>query len=432
MEKLKALTQGNFAKNVIVLTGGAVFAQALNFLVSPIITRIYSPSDYGIMTIYAAVLAIISLLGSLSYELAIPIAEDDKKAINIFSLCILILSVLSVIMAIVLHFFGEEILGILDAAVILKYKYFIPVGFFSIGFYTVASSWAFRKKTFKTLAKTAYSQSIVGNAAKIGLGVFTLGPMGLILGRILSESAGVFTLMIDMVRGSLEDFKKISFKDMFWVAKRYKKFPFFSAPTLLLTSMSAQVPTIFMSKLYGSQMIGLYGLAFGVTYLPVTIIGKAVQDVFYGESASLSRSNPIRIKELADKLMMKLIVLIGIPLLILMLFGPQLFSIVFGEAWREAGVYSRLISISTFAYFIFHPLTSVFTVFEEQKQLFYLNVAKLIVVIIWFQATKSLNLGAYVAVIILNSIMAALDFVKYLMAQKILKTSIRSMESDIN
>lgn len=429
MEKLKKLSQGEFARNVAVLTGGAVFAQALNFLISPVITRIYSPSDYGTLTIYNAVLGTISLIGSLTYESAIPIAKDDKKAINLFSLCIIVLSTITTVIAFLLYFFGEGLLGILDAKVITRYKYFIPIGFFAIGFYMVASGWAFRKKDFKTMAKTTYSQSIAGNITKIALGLLYSGPVGLILGRIIGESAGSFTLMISMVRKNLNDFKDISLKEMVWCAKRYIKFPLFSAPTLFLTSLSAQIPTIFMSTIYGEKMIGFYGLAFTVTYLPITLIGKSIQDVFYGESASLSQKNAKRIKELSDKLMIKLIVLAGIPMIILIAFGPQLFSIVFGSMWREAGVYSRLITISTFSYFIFHPISAVFTIFEEQKQFFYLNIIRLILVIILFQIVKVTKLDSYTTVIVLSAVMGVLEFLKYLMAQKILKDSIK-LEGD--
>lgn len=426
MEKLRELARGNFAKNVIVLTGGAVFAQALNFILSPIITRIYTPSDYGILTIYGAVLGLISMTGALTYEEAIPIAEDDEKAINILSLCFLILTIMTLIVTVVLFFLGESMLGLLNAKEILRYKYFIPVGVFSIGLYMIVSGWAFRKKNFKAIANTSYSQSIAGNATKIGLGVLSFGPVGLILGRIVGESLGVLTLFFPMFKSDKDIFKKINIKTMVWTAKRYRRFPIFSAPTILLSSLSAQVPVILMSTIYGAKIVGLYGIAITVTYLPATLIGKSIQDVFYGESASLSNKNPERIKEISDKLMMKLILLAGVPMLTLILFGPVLFSFVFGSGWRQAGVYSRLITIATFSHFIFQPSGSIFAVFEEQKQYFYLNILKLVLVLILFQVVKFMGLNSYITVFILSLIMAIVEAIKYLMAQKILKDAIEN------
>ncbi len=426
MEKIRNLTKGNFAKSVILLTGGAIFAQVITFVVSPIITRIYSPVDYGILTVYNAVLGIVSMMGALSYEEAIPIADDDEKAVNIFSLCIMILLTITIIVSILLFFFGENLLELLNAKEILKYKYFIPIGLFSIGLYIIVSGWAFRKKNFKALAKTKYSQSIVGNVTKIGLGLLSFGPIGLILGRIFAESAGIFDLLRSMVKDDKNILKKINIKTMTYVAKRYIKFPLFSAPTILLISLSTQVPIILMSTIYGSKVVGLYGIAITVTYLPATLVGKSIESVFYGESASLRHENPERIKELSDKLMLKLILLAGIPMLILIAFGPQLFSIVFGAAWREAGIYSRLSTIATFSYFISQPSSAIFIVFEEQTQLFFLNVVKLILVLILFQAIKMMNLDSYAAIFILSLIMAALDFGKYIMAQKILRDAIKT------
>lgn len=426
MEKIRNLTKGNFARSVIVLTGGAVFAQVINFIISPIITRIYSPVDYGILTVYNAVLGIVSMMGALTYEQAIPIGDDDERAINIFALCITILTTITIVITALLFFFGENLLGLLNAKTILKYKYFIPIGFFSIGLYMIVTGWAFRKKNFKSIAKTKYSQSIVGNATKIGLGLLSFGPIGLILGRIFAESAGVFNLLSAMIQGDENIFKKINIKTMVYVAKRYVKFPLFSAPTMLLTSLSTQIPIILMSTIYGSKVVGLYGIAITVTYMPATLIGRSIEDVFYGESASLSYKNPIRIKELSDKLMLKLILLAGIPMLILIAFGPQLFSIVFGSVWREAGVYSRLITVATFSYFIFQPSSTIFIVFEEQRQLFFLNIVKLILVAVLFQVIRINNLDSYTAILTLSLIMAILDVFKYLMAQKILNDAINT------
>lgn len=424
MEKIREAVKGSFAKSVLMLTGGAVFAQAMNFLLSPVITRIYVPEEYGIMIIYNATLGMVSLLGTLTYELAIPIAEDDEKAINVFALCIMVLLGITGLMVGLLFFFGDFVLGLLNASTITEYKYLIPVGFFGIGLYMTASNWAFRRKNFGIIAKTNYSQSIAGNLTKIGLGLLSFGPVGLIIGRIIAESAGVVTLMVSLVKKEAYLFKKISKREIVWAAKRFVKFPLFSAPTVFLTSLSTQVPVILMSSLYGAKVVGFYGLALTVTFLPVTLVGKAVQDVFYGEAASIGRQRPDRIKFLSDKLMKKLVLLAGAPMLVLILFGPFLFATVFGAEWKEAGVYSRILTVYMFSYFIFHPIAAVYLIFEQQKRFFFLNIVKLGFVLIAFQFVKYFSMGSHLAIFIFSMGMAATELIKYIMAQNILKKAI--------
>lgn len=428
MEKIRNLFKSSFGKNVIMITGGTIFAQILTALLSPVITRIYSPKDYGILTVYTAILGMISLLGALSYDYAIPIADDDGKAINILSLCIIILFLFTFILILLLVFFGSNILRLFDADTLLKYKYFIPLGFFATGLYTVFSSWAFRKKDFHSIAKTKYSQSIIGNITKIGLGLVYIGPIGLILGRILGQSAGIGTLAKPLIKSDKDLFKKINKKDILWSAKRYINFPLFSAPTLFLISFSSQIPVIFISNLYGSEIVGFYGLALGITFLPMTLIGKSIQDVFYGEAANIGKSNPQRVKQLSNKLLKKLKLIGLIPMIILVFWGPFLFSFVFGANWYNAGIYSRLLTPFVFSHFIFHPISTVFSIFEQQKKSFILNVIKLIMVLVVFGIAKLFLLDSYLAVLIFSIAMAIIELFKYLLAQKIMNDEIGKME----
>lgn len=428
MEIIRDLFKSSFGKNVIMLTGGTVFAQTLTALLSPVITRIYSPEDYGIVTVYTAILGMISLLGALSYDSAIPIADDDEKAINTLSLCIIILFLFTSILILLLVFFGNNILRLSDADTLLKYKYFIPLGFFATGLYTIIAKWAFRKKDFHSITKTKYSQSIIGNITKIGLGLLSFGPIGLILGRILGQSAGISTLAKPLIKTDKDLFKKINKKGILWSAKRYINFPLFSAPSLFLVSFSSQIPVIFISNLYGSDTVGFYGLALTITFLPMTLIGKSVQDVFYGEAANIGKSNPKRIKQLSNKLLKKLILIGFFPMIILVFWGPFLFSFVFGINWYNAGIYSRLLTPFVFSHFIFHPISTIFSIFEQQKKSFVLNMLKIIMVLIVFGIAKLILLNSCWAVFIFSIAMAITELYKYILAQKIMNNEIEKME----
>ena len=418
------MKEGSFTKNVLMIMGGTVFAQALSTLLSPIITRLYNPEDYGILTVYAAFLGMISLLGALSYDSAIPIAEDEDKAFNLLTLCVGILNFVTVILFAILFIAGDFLLTAFKAEQILKYKYYLPIGFFLTGLYTVISQWAFRRKDFKSITVTKYSQSITGNATKISFGLFQAGSIGLILGTILSQSAGIVTLVKPNFNAFRKLLKKVNLEEVKGLAKRYHRFPLYTAPGLFILSASGQLPTIFMSSLYGAGIVGLYGLARGITFLPMTIIGKSVQDVFYGEVASIGRSNPTIIKELSNKLLKKLILVVFLPMLVLVLFGPLLFSFVFGLVWKEAGVFARILTIEVFFHFIFHPISSVFTIFEQQKKSFGLNVIRLILVLSVFGISSHYALEPTVTVFIYSIAMAIVEILKYILAQKIMDEEI--------
>jgi len=142
----------------------------------------------------------------------------------------------------VFYFFGKPILTLLDARVLLNYRYLIPVGVLFGGSYSILLQWAYRKKDFKSISKTKLTQSIAGNGVKIGLGLFGVGPVGLVFGQIFKEGVGVGTLSRSFRKKDRHLLKKINKKEILWSAKRYKNFPIFSAPSQFLNSAGVQLP----------------------------------------------------------------------------------------------------------------------------------------------------------------------------------------------
>jgi len=408
-----------------MIAGGTAFAQVLSYMLSPIISRIYTPEDFGVLTVYSAILGMISLLGALSYDSAIPIAENDEKAINVLGLCLLILCISTIGLTLVLYLIGKPLLNMLNAEQLLNYRFLLVIGFFLTGLYTVLMSWAFRQRNFKTITKTKFSQSITSNGVKLGLGFLNSGANGLILGRIFSESAGITTLAAPFLRRESHLLQTISKAGMRWAAKRYVRFPLFSAPGLLLVSVSSQLPSIFINSIYGAQVIGLYGFAFSIVYLPMSLIGKAIQDVFYGEAASIGKSDPRRVKKLSNKLLKRLILIGSIPLAAFVLFGPVMFSFVFGSNWFQAGEYARILSIQAFAHLIFHPISTIFGIFERQSTFLILNVVKLILAFAIFGLTVVLSLDSFMAITLLTVAFSFVELLKFIFAQRILDTAIR-------
>ncbi len=418
---LKEIFHNKFAKNVTMIAGGTAFAQLLSALSSPIITRLYNPQEYGVLTVYTAFLGLIAIVASLKYEWAISIAENDEKAINVMGLCFWILVTFTIIISTIIFLLGEVILNLLNANVLINYKYLIPIGAFFIGSYNILMQWSFRRKNFKAIARTKLSQSIVGNGVRIGLGLLGFGPVGLILGQIFTQGAGLGTLSRPFIKQDKHLLQRINRREIRWSAKRYKDFALFSAPSQILNMAGLQLPVFFITAMYGSQVVGLYGLANGIINLPMQLIGNSVADVFYGEAASIGRADCKRLKDLSSKLFQKLLIIGLIPLLLLLCFGPFLFSFVFGSQWYEAGVYARILSLMVFTRFIFTPMSRIFFILEKQKEAFMLDLSRVILVLVSFGVSVFFELNPHLAISLYSVAMSIVYLITYIIIQKVLK-----------
>lgn len=411
IDKIKKAFSNRFVKGVVLISGGTTLAQIISGLASLVIARIYSPEEYGILAIYSSVLSILSIAGSLKYEWGIPIADDEDTAINLVALSGIITFTISGMILILLLLFGNEILALFNGEDLLGLKYFIPLGVFLTSLYTIFYQWALRKKNFKEISRTKLVQSIYQNIAKIGLGLLKAGPIGLIVGTIVGQSAGITTLSKDFIEK--KSLKKINRKKIAWCAKRYKKFPIYSAPSQVLNTLGIQLPTILMTTLYGSEAVGFYGLANTIVNIPVSLISASVSDVFYAEASSEGRDNPKKLKKLSNELLRKLLLIGAIPLFVLLFAGPELFNLVYGANWYEAGIYGQILSIMVYARFVFTPITIVFTVFEKQQAALLLDGLRVVLVLIAFGIGSIYELSIYKTLILYSIAMVFVYLISY-------------------
>ena len=424
---IKDTFKSSFAKSAAIIAGGTAIAQLLNAAFYPVITRLYSPDEFGMFTVFLSTLGILVIIGSLRYENSIPIADDNVKAINSFALSFIIAIILSALITLILLIFGERIFSYFDAEALYDYKYYIPLGFFLAVLCNVLMQWAFRKKNFKGISQTKISRSSAMNVTQVGLGLINFGPLGLILGKILGETSGSATLGLSLLKKDNHLLSYISFEKIKWSARRYIKFPFFSAPSQLFNKAGIELPVFFITSLYGSTVVGLYGLAHIIVNLPIVLIGVSVGDVFYAEAASTGRKDPSKLKDLSGKLLKRLAIIGLLPTIILLFFGPFLFGFVFGPDWHEAGIYARIISLLVFARLVFTPISRIFFVFEKQKQALILNFIRVILVLFTFAAAGFFDFSSYLAVGLYSFFMILTYLAAYFYAQKIITDQIKKL-----
>lgn len=415
------IKNNNFAKNILLISGGTIIAQATNTLFSPLLTRIYTPDQFGVLTVYTSLLSILSVTASLRYEWAIPIADDKKKAINALVSSLIILFSVVFVITILINLASHDLFNAVSLNSLYDYKNFIPAGVFFVGLYNIFVQWAYRNKDYRNLSKTKILQSITQNFMKLLLGFLGLGNIGLITGRILGQSAGV-AMITKSIRHDFPNFKsEVSFKDVIWTLKRYKNFAIYSTPGQLLNSAGVQLPVFLLATLFNSNVVGYYGLANTIVSLPMTLIGMSVADVYYSEIANLKSSNPSKIKHLTKKLLIQLTIIGLIPLVLLIITGPYLFSTVFGQEWVIAGVYARLIAPLVYVRLVFTPFSRIFAVFERQRLSLFIDVLRIAIVIIIFVFAQINNFDSYETILIYSAGMMIVYLFTFLVSYKIIK-----------
>src|SRR5699024_4663850 len=172
-------------RNVLTLLTGTKIAQAIPIAISPILTRLYTPEDFGALAIFIAITAILGSIANGRYELAIVLPKSNKEALSIMLFSLIISTVLSAILMLIIIAFHSNIVELLNAENIAMWLYFIPMVVFFSGLYNSLNYYNTRKKKFSVIAKTSITRSTGLAIVQITIGIFKKGSSGLILGQMV-------------------------------------------------------------------------------------------------------------------------------------------------------------------------------------------------------------------------------------------------------
>jgi len=375
----KILPKGQFARSVAVLAGGTAGAQLLMIAASPILTRLYTPEDFGLLAVYMSLLSLFTVISSMRYELAIPLPESDQEAAYLTLLSLFIVVFVTIISGVAVVFAGSYAAKLLGTPKLANFFWLLPVGIFLIGSYQVFNYWALRTKSFPTIAKTRIRQTI--STVTIQVIGFKLGGITLVLGQAVGQGAGTLTLAKPAIKRP--EFKGWKWVDLKIVAKRYRNFPLFSTWSGLANTAGMQIPPLMFAALFSPAIAGFYAIAHRVLALPTGLIGGAIGNVFFSNAAEDYRKGQLQplFENVLDKLVM-----ISIPIMVLLIFaGPTLFEFVFGTDWKQAGIFAQWMAVWIGMVFISSPLSVLFSIVEKQAVgLFFQSIMLIVRVIVIF------------------------------------------------
>lgn len=395
------VSKSKFTKNLVILLSGTGLAQVMGILLSPVLSRVYTPKDFGIFGTVLALSGILISISTLRYENALVLEKDEEEVIKLQDLCVLILLIVSFLSCFFILFFPQVFFWIDRDANNSQYLiYAIPIIFFT-GLYNIFYFRLNREEEYKVLAKVQVYKKLALLFFQLLFGVLGFFTLGLIMGNILGSLIATVIILISFTK----KIKLPNFRALTQIAKRYHQFPLYSAPQGLINSIMAQLPVIVLSAKYGVVIVGAYYFALKIVQLPATFMGQAVRTVFYKEA--VNRKDQFRnLYQLLNKVTLTLFLLMISPVILLVFFGPSLFSYIFGTEWELAGEFAKWLILWFGMNFIHSPSRSLFFVFEKQRLLlisdFALSIVRSIVLLItmlYFDATWMIALYSIVSVI---------------------------------
>ena len=385
--KLNKYIKSDFLKNIITLSSGSIIANLITFFSAPILYRIYDKSDYGTLALYSSFVGVIAVFSTMQYLQPILLEKDEKNVISIVWLARFINILIALLVSIIIFFFGEIIAVFLGNSEISFWLYILPISIFFTAQNEILRVIANRKKYYKIMSINTILISLLVPIISISFGIINSGPLGLFLGLLASHIIPALILFIYIKKNNPEFNFYFNATKMKRLAKTYKNFPIYVLPSEFINRFTNQLPVFMLSKFSGPEVVGLYNLTVKMLGLPIQLVGSSISEVFRKRAVQdfhkIGHFSKIFLKTL------KYLTLISIlPIIIILFFGTEIFSFIFGIKWAESGELAKILILFFSLKMIVSPLSYSYFIRNKLKEdmllHIYMFISNLAVFIIGF------------------------------------------------
>lgn len=346
----------SFFRNVATLASGTVIAQLLPMLASPILTRLYSPEQFGLFAIFMAFVSSLTQASMGHYEVAMMTPKHSQTAKELFIIALYFSLGFAGITFVGIAFFHQSILTLLNAQELSNWIYIVPLMVLAIGLSQLAAYYANRSGNYSYMSHAALLQGVTIVSISLLLGALKIGFSGLVIAYVCGALVS-FAYLWWRHRMELLALDFNVSKNKVKLAKRYKDYPLFSGSMSIFDGLSLALPTFFLASGYPEAVVGYFALVIRILYSPLTFLSISVGQVNLKKMVDLIHLEH-NILPYLHKVTLVLILVAGIPSLLLIFFAPEIFSFIFGKNWLVAGEYAQILAPALIIRFTASTLSS--------------------------------------------------------------------------
>jgi len=358
----------SLSRNISVLVSGTVLAQVVPIALQPVLKRIYTPEDFGVLDIYLKTLGILFVVFALKYDMGVVLPKNRVKALLLLNLSVIIAFAFTIISIILISIFKTNLTELLQIKESYSFVlYILPFSTLFFSLYNTFNYLLIRDKKFVSSSINRISRRGAEGAIQVGFGFSSsLKSFGLFIGDLIGNFVfflSAFYQSIGKIKYDKRFFKPSMLKA---VAKEYSDLPKYNIiPEMLNGFFGASITFMVLSK-FGMEEVGYLEPTQRILAIPAAFISVSVGQVLLqriSESIGLKR----KITKNIIQISLGLTAMIIPFYIIIKIFGPDLFAWFFGDKWKISGTYATFLVMYFSISFITSPLGQVLIALKKFK-----------------------------------------------------------------
>jgi O-antigen/teichoic acid export membrane protein len=384
-------------RDIAIILRGSLVAQAIGFLILPILSRLFTPDAFGNFQLFQAISSVLLVFAAMRYEVALLRAENDRELRATFWLCLAVTVGITVAVAIV----AATILGTgwpARAAALPFSILLFPLALLAGGIAQFLSYVVTRESAFSTSAHSKMAQS--GVYALVALAIGAIAPItsGLILADIAGRIALAGVLLAWCFRRRRDLLEPANRNEVLASAGKYRAFPLVTLPGTIANSLGSVLTPMMIYATYSPYISGQFGLVDRSLTIPMAMVIAAVSQVYMAGLAGAIRT-PGQSALLQFRRIVRNLALAGlVPACVVIAFGPVIFVTLFGHRWELAGEFARIMAPAYLFLLVSGAVNMTLLVLGRQKLQLAWELGRLGAMVVIWTVISVLHLSEFTAV----------------------------------
>lgn len=394
------------------IVAGSGLGQMVTFFALPFLSRLYSPDQYGLLTLALAIVGLLGPVALAGMHSAVVVPRRDSDVAPLVASGLASLFLTAIVLGAVAYFGSSFFID--DEALRPFISIALPALLIVTGINLILDQMAVRTGKYGSIGRRNGILSISITVAQLALS----GTAGLLWfnGLITGNIIGVFVGVLLLLPFAKLYVRRVSIVESFRALKDNWRFPLVFAPTATLTQLAQQAPILFIIYWYGTAAGGQVGMAERIVTVPLALLGLASSTVFIGELSHAVRRGDGGLTKIFLTTS-KWLGLLGLVLMLaLLVLATTLVPVFLGEEWETAARVAQVMAVVAATRIMTTPIRELFGLLKRARLITYAELIRIGLVVAAILVSVVFELPLLISLGIIYAALAASDIILWFFA----------------
>lgn len=342
-----------------------IASQAFNFTIGIILARLLTPEDFGLVAMVLVFVALAQVFSDFGLSSAI-IQKEDEPTPRDYSTAASFSLLLGIITALTLYLFSNNLAEFYQQDKVIQIAEVLSLVFISNSLTSVPKAKLSREINHKLISIAELVSSVIAIISAIILAAMDFGYWSLVAQQLILSCLRLFMIYWFSGLSPKFSFYLSNFKPLF-------SFSVYVFCTQCLRQTAVQADKLVVGKFLDSASLGLYTKAYQLMLFPINNISRVLANVMFPVMSKMQNDRK-KVSSIYLKVV-RSISFITFPLMLgLMIVAEEFVVLVYGEAWKEMGIYLSFFCIIGLVMSIATITGSIYLALGLSKLQFKINI----------------------------------------------------------